>query len=227
LAVAVHPQGAKAQNALLGATASDVLLMGRVQLQRTVLSDPGVALGVCGRREVAGGRVDRRVLAVLAFLSRSGLEPSASVSCVAGGGVRAVDVSAVNGVRLLGHQGAGTITDLAIRTLLTLPAGFVPHSIVSLMRYPNAPSTRALPAFADRVRLVFSPPVAAPSRSVAAARAASTGRGAPSPLLTPTYISPVQWSQLIGRIGALPAPHITRKPSPAAIPDPKRTSGKR
>ncbi|MEA2201924.1 MAG: hypothetical protein QOI89_2520, partial [Solirubrobacteraceae bacterium] len=44
----------------------------------------------------------------------------------------------------------------------------------------------------------------------------------PSPLLTPTYISPVQWGQLVTRIGALPAPHITTKPSPAAIPDPKR-----
>jgi hypothetical protein len=224
LQVAVHPQGAKAQNALLGATASDVLLMGRAQLERTVLSDPGVGLDVCARHEVAAGRVDRRVLAVLAFLSRSGLEPAVGgLRCSRAGGLGSVaadsvDISAINGVPLAGHQGAGTITDLTIRTLLTLPAGFVPHAITSLMRYPNAPSTHALASFADRMRLQFAPAVAA-ARTPAAARSAKAGL-APSPLLTPTYISPVQWSELVGRIAALPAPHITRKPSPAAIPDP-------
>ena len=226
LALAVHPQGAKAQNALLGATASDVLLMGLGQLERTVLSDPGVSLGACERREVAAGRVDRRVLAVLGFLSRSGLEPSVGVlrcsrpAGAASGAADVVDISAINGVALAGHQGAGTITDLTIRTLLTLPAAFVPHSITSLMRYPNAPSTHARPSFADRMRLQFAP--AARVRKPAVAASAKAGAPAPSPLLTPTYISPVQWGQLVTRIGALPAPHITTKPSPAAIPDPKR-----
>jgi hypothetical protein len=166
---------------------------------------------------------------VLAFLSRSGLEPTASVlRCAHGGaavsGVRAadtVDVSRINGVRLLGHQGAGTITDLTIRTLLTLPTGFVPHSILSLMRYPNAPSTHARAAFAARIRLAFAPaPVVVPARGAGAAHSAGAGRQAPSPLSTPTYISPAQWSQLVSRIGALPTPHVARKPSAAAIPDP-------
>jgi hypothetical protein len=224
LALAVHPQGAKAQNALLGATASDVLLMGLGQLERTVLSDPGVSLGACERREVAAGRVDRRVLAVLAFLSRSGLEPSVGVlrcSRPAGavsGAADVVDISAINGVALAGHQGAGTITDLTIRTLLTLPAAFVPHSITSLMRYPNAPGTHARASFADRMRLQFAPATRVGKPAVASS--AKAGAPAPSPLLTPTYISPVQWGQLVTRIGALPAPHITTKPSPAAIPDP-------
>ena len=70
---ALHPQGAKATNALLGATASDVFLLSKAQLERTVLSDPGITLDACARHEVASGMVDKRVLAVLAFLSRSGL----------------------------------------------------------------------------------------------------------------------------------------------------------
>ena len=38
-----------------------------------------------------------------------------------------VDISAINGTPIAGHQGPGTITDLTIRALLTLPAEFVPH----------------------------------------------------------------------------------------------------
>ncbi len=41
LQAALHPQGAKADNALLGATASDVFLLSKAELQRAVLSDPG------------------------------------------------------------------------------------------------------------------------------------------------------------------------------------------
>jgi hypothetical protein len=30
----------------------------------------------------------------------------------------------------------------------------------------------------------------------------------------------VQWEQLIARLGALPVPSVSTKPSPSAIPDP-------
>ena len=56
LQTALHPQGAKATNALLGATASDVFLLSKAQLERAVLSDPGITLDACGRHEVAVGR---------------------------------------------------------------------------------------------------------------------------------------------------------------------------
>jgi hypothetical protein len=35
-------------------------------------------------------------------------------------------------------------------------------------------------------------------------------------------LSAQQWNQLIERVGGLPAPTVARKPSSAAIPDPKR-----
>ncbi len=44
LDAALHPQGAKGSPSLLGATASDVFLLSKGQLEREVLSDPGVAL---------------------------------------------------------------------------------------------------------------------------------------------------------------------------------------
>jgi hypothetical protein len=230
LGAALHPQGAKAENPLLGATASDVLLMSKSQLERTVLSDPGITIDACGRHEVASGKIDRRVLATLAFLSRSGLKPTVgALRCTQGRAAalpspqtaaNAVDISAINGTAIAGHQGAGTITDLTIRTLLTLPGEFVPLAITSLMRYPSAPNTHAVPTYWNHIRLAYQP--AGSSVTLTPAAAARTARTAPPASLTPTYVSPTQWEQLITRIGALPTPTVVSKPSSSAIPDPKR-----
>ncbi len=238
LQTALHPRGAKANNALLGATASDVFLLSRAQLERAVLSDPGITIDACGRHEVAAGAVDRRVLAVLAFLSRSGLEPTvsamrcaqrqytASGSLSAGYAGDEVDISAINGIAIAGHQGPETITDLTVRTLLTLPREFVPHEIVSLMRYPGSPNTHASSADWNRIHLEFRPAPATttlnPAAAATAAHSARSGRTAPSPLVTTSALSAAQWNQLMQRVAALPTPTVATKPSSAAIPDPKR-----
>ncbi len=235
---ALHPEGAKATNALLGATASDVFLLSQAQLERAVLSDPGVTLDACARREVASGRIDKRVLAVLEFLSRSGLEPtvgalrcterqySSSSALAATYSGEEVEISAINGTPIAGHQGPETITDLTIRALLTLPAGFVPHAIDSLMRYPGSPNTHASAAYRSRIRLVFSPPAPTPALNPAAAatqaHSARSGRTAPAPVVTTSALSAAQWSQLMQRVAALPMPTIAAKPSSAAVADPKR-----
>jgi hypothetical protein len=232
----LHPKGAKATNPLLGATASDAFLLSKPALERAVLSDPGITIDTCGRHEVASGKVDKRVLAVLAFLSRSGLEPTVTAlpcsqhqfgpgSALSGeypGGQ--LEISAINGTKIAGHQGPETITDLTIRALLTLPAGFAPHEINSLMRYPGSPSTHAAPAYRSRIELVFNPPTATPALNAAAtatqAHSARTGRTAPSPIVTTSALSSAQWDQLMLRVAALPMPTISSKPSSAAIPDP-------
>jgi soluble lytic murein transglycosylase-like protein len=230
---ALHPQGAKATNALLGATASDVFLLSKAQLERAVLAEAGITLDSCSRHEVASGAVGRRMLAVLAFLSRSGLEPTVSaVRCArrpyasAADAADELDISAINGTAIAGHQGAETITELTIRTLLTLPAEFVPHEIGSLMRFPGHANTLASRAFANRIHLEFRPLPATPKLSAAAAgtvaHSARSGRTAPSPLVTTSALSAAQWSQLMNRVAALPTPTIRSKPSSAAIPDPKR-----
>jgi membrane-bound lytic murein transglycosylase B len=229
LQTALHPRGAKASNALLGATTSDLFLMSKDQLESTVLADPDITMTACDRREVAAGRVDKRVLAVLAFLSRSGLAPTVSaLRCghdqhTASGALSAqyngdaVDIAAINGIPIAHHQGAGTITDLTIRALLTLPSGFVPHEIVSLTRYPGASNTRAEASSAKEIRLQFSPTTAS------AAHLARAGRNAPAPLETATSaLSAAQWNQLMTRVAALPAPTVATKPSSAAVTDPER-----
>jgi hypothetical protein len=232
---ALHPQGARAEDALLGATASDVFLLSKADLQRTVLSDPGISIYACGRHDVAAGTIDKRVLALLAFLSRSGLKPTVTAlhcgqSPVGPGGATsaayrgdAVEISAINGTPVAGHQGAGTVTDLAIRTLLTLPGEFQPSRILSLMRYPGAHSTVSARAYANRIGIEF-PAATAPaavSPTTLSARAKHPAKVATVPLIGAASLSSDQWSQLVQRVGALPVPSVPHKPSSAAIPDPK------
>jgi hypothetical protein len=284
---ALHPKGAKGTVDLVGATVSQVFLMSQSELERTVLSDPGIALSRCARQDVAAGAVDGRVLAVLAFLARSGLRPTVeglrcpsgasgagarnaaagargaaagafgtgnSVSAAASAGARglaaaehrsgaAVDISAINGIPIAGHQGNGSITDATIRALLTLKGRFAPQQIVSLMYYPGTANTLASASRWNGIHISFRP-IAATAASASSsafthkAHSAGPGRTAPSPLVSagviPTSVSsPVltddlstaQWNQLIARIGALPAPSVARKPTSSAIRDPQAAAG--
>jgi hypothetical protein len=238
LDAALHPQGAKGQTDLLGATASDVFLLSKGQLELAVLSDPGITLDARARHEIAAGAIDRRVLAVLAFLSRSGLKPTVqalhrgpNLATAAGhasdsdsdtGG--AVDISAVNGIPIAGHEGSGSITDSTIRTLLTLQGEYVPNQITSLMRYPDAANTLATRAHANAVQIDFQPSAAAlgltPTKA-AKAHSANAGKTAPSPFVASANLSLTQWNELLARIGAIPAPKVAAKPTSAAIRDPQ------
>ena len=140
-----------------GPSIGQVLLMSKEQLQQRVLADPNVDIYACGRQDIAAGRIDRRVLATLEFLVASGLKPTVSaLECghsylTTSGNVSehstgdAVDIAAVNGIPIAGHQGSGSITDITIRRLLTLQGAMKPHQIISLMTYPGADNTLALP----------------------------------------------------------------------------------
>jgi soluble lytic murein transglycosylase-like protein len=237
LGLALHPQGTSGNTDLLGATAAGVFLMSKDELQRAVLSDPGISIYACGRQDIASGAIDKRVLAVLEYLSRIGLKPTVSaLECghsemTVSGYVSehytgdAVDISAINGTPIAGHQGAGTITDLTIRALLTLQGEFVPHQIISLMQYPGAPNTLAMPEHWDHIHIGFHPTAGEVSLSTAttakAAHSAAAGKTAPAPVIVPSDLSTTQWNQLVTRIGALPAPKVAVKPSSSAIKDPK------
>jgi hypothetical protein len=236
LDAALHPRGTKGTSDLLGATTSGVFLLSQSELERTALSDPGITISACGRHEIASGAVDKRVLAVLAFLSRSGLEPTVTaLRCSRGGAsvagtskqdtkqdtVDAVDISAINGVPIASHQGAGTITDLTIRALLTLRGEFVPYRIISLMQYPGAANTLARAQLWDRIHVGFRPSATALAPSTApatkAAHSAGAAKAASTPIVVTTDLSTTQWNQLITRVGALPVPKVPVKPSSSAI----------
>jgi hypothetical protein len=258
LGAALHPKGAKGTDQLLGATVSQVFLMSQGELERSVLSDPGISLSGCARQDVAAGSIDGRVLAVLTFLSRSGLKPTvAGLRCqpkssgahgLAAAEHRtgaAVDISAINGIPIAGHQGNGSITDATIRALLTLKGRFVPRQIVSLMYYPGTANTLARANRWGNIHISFrslAATTASANESVFTHKAHSAGPGqtAPSPLVSagavPSSASPLaltgdlsaaQWNRLIGRIGALPMPVVASKPTSSAIRDPQATAGNR
>jgi hypothetical protein len=177
-----------------------VLLMSKAQLAARVLADAKIRIYACGRRDIQAGLIDRRVLVVLAYLAGSGLDPTVSgLDCghsatgstgvdAAGASGQSVDIAAINGTPVLGHQGRGSITDLTIRRLLALQGAYHPAAIVSLMRYPGQADTISLPDHANRIQVSFAP----------------VGRH----LISAQALSPGQWRRLIGRLGRLPEPAV-------------------
>ena len=143
-------------------------LSGR-RLERQVLADPRITLYECGRQDIEEHRIDRRVLVLLRFLAWSGLHPTVtSLECghgyyTASGNVshhssgNAVDISAINGVPILGHQGSGSVTEATIRELLTLRGAMRPDQIISLMEFERADNTFAMGDHADHIHVGFAP----------------------------------------------------------------------
>jgi hypothetical protein len=235
LDAALHPQGAKAGRVLAGATASSAFLLSQGELERAVLADPGIELGVCDRGQVAAGKVGRETLALLVYLSRSGLKPTVGelrcgravytskglITMFPAAGT--LDIAAINGVPIAGHQGAGTITDATIRTLLTLKRKYAPQRIVSLMQYPGAPSTLAAPDHATFIQIELP---GKGGRSVGASKAAgatvaktAAKRSTTAPLATNIALNTVEWRRLVSHLGTLQQPKVSRKPSISAIRD--------
>jgi hypothetical protein len=196
-----------------GPTPGQVLLESKEQLEQQVLSNPDIDIYPCGRQDVQTGQIDRRVLATLEFLAASGLKPTVSaLKCghselTAEGNVSehstgdAVDISEINGIPIVGHQGPGSITDTTIRKLLTLQGSMKPHQIISLMTYPGADNTLAKADHYNHVHVGFRP----------FAQASLAGSLSSS-------ITPGQWIKLIARLGEIPDPTVANGPSAAAIP---------
>ncbi len=232
---ALHPRGAKSAESLVGATASEAFLFSKSRLQDEILSDPHIAMSACSREVLSSGQIDQRVLALIAYLSRSGLEPTiAALRCsgsrydlsgyvTAGHLGDALAITDINGTPVAHHQGPGSITDTTIRTLLTLPARFAPHQIVSLMHYPGVGSTLARSDHGAYIEVAFE--VAKPALAARAAHSAPSGPSAPSPLSVGGDLSSAQWEALITRVGALPSPALVTSPSSSAIADPRGGRG--
>ena len=121
------------------------LLSQKRDLEDRVLNDKRLLIYPGGRNDVASHKVDVRVLAVMLYLADTFHE--VTVSCLISGhrlyarpGVisahiygRAVDVAALNGISIYGHQQPGGITEQGVRALLMLPGGMLPAQIISLL----------------------------------------------------------------------------------------------
>ena len=109
------------------------------------------------------------MLATLEFLAASGLKPTVtSLRCghgyyTASGNVShhssgdAMDIAAINGTPIIGHQGEGSITDIAVRKLLTLQGTMKPAQIITLMEYAGTDNTYAMGDHDDHIHVGFQP----------------------------------------------------------------------
>ena len=195
-------------------TVGQVLLMSKLQLTNRILQDPHVQIYRCGRRDIAAGLIDRRVLATIEFLSASGLDPYVSgLDCghsltgstgtdAAGATGASVDISKINNIPILGHQGPGSITDITIRRLLTLQGAMTPDQIISTMSYSGQSNTIALPDHNNRIQITFTPQFGTNPKLSSEIK---------------SILQPGQWIQLINRISQIPEPVVPIAPSKYAI----------
>jgi murein DD-endopeptidase MepM/ murein hydrolase activator NlpD len=193
-------------------TVGQVLLESKQQLQPQVLHDSSISLSSCARDDIGAGRIDKRVLAMLEYLSVSGMSVSvAGVPCAAaqpastgeGNAVGNLQITEVNGVPVAGHQGPGTVADTLVRKLLMMQGLTRPREVVSLMSYPGERGAKTSRGAADAIHVIYTPPAGTLAQAASAFNLA---------------LSPHDWSKLIARLGEIPDPVVGRGPSSAAIP---------
>jgi hypothetical protein len=114
-------------------------------LERRVLNDSRLSIYPAGRDDVANHRINVRVLVLVLYLAEA--HGSVTVSSLDSGhrlyarpGVvsahkygLAVDIAALGGESILGHQQAGSLTERAVRNILTLPVEVRPKQVISLL----------------------------------------------------------------------------------------------
>jgi hypothetical protein len=192
-------------------TVGQVLLMSKAALIQRVLSDPALSIYACGREDIQSGQIDRRTLAVLEYLVAKGyrltitslkcghsyLTTSGNVSAHSYGA--AVDIAAVNGIPILGHQGPGSITEAVVKDLMLLQGTMRPSQIITLMDL--GPPTFSMADHADHIHIGY--PFTSTGSSVK-----QLGQ----------ILKPEQWQRLIERLGQIENPKVPAKPSAAALP---------
>ncbi|MDQ3740761.1 MAG: lytic murein transglycosylase, partial [Actinomycetota bacterium] len=210
---------AKGKNPFFGAdakapTIGQILLMSKESLQKRVLGNPHVSLYETGRLQIRAGQVDRRVLALLEYLAANGVRPGVT-SLVRPGSITtsgnlshhstgtAVDIATLNGIPVLGHQGSGSITDIAVRRILTLQGAMRPDQIITLMEYPGQSNTLAMGDHHDHIHVGYRP-------------VGDTGGGGLGKFAG-AVLKPGQWLKLIDRIGEIENPVVRKRPSKAAL----------
>ncbi len=114
-------------------------------LSKRILNDSRISIYAGGRSDIQAGRVNVRVLALIAYLAEA--HGQVTVSCLISGhrlyarpGVvsahiygLAADISALDGTSIFGHQQPGSVTEKAVRNILLLPAEMQPRQVISLI----------------------------------------------------------------------------------------------
>jgi hypothetical protein len=148
-------------------TPGQAMLLSKKLLTRMVLNSENIKIYEGGRRDIEAGHIDRRLLATLVFLERSGMHPT--VSSLFSGHSRfttsgnisahsyghAMDIAAINGTPILGNQGAGSITEKALRKLIELQGYLRPNQLITLMTIEGQSNTLAMGDHDDHIHVGF------------------------------------------------------------------------
>jgi hypothetical protein len=114
-------------------------------LSKRILSDRRISIYPGGRADIEAGRVNIRVLVLIAYLAEA--HGQVTVSCLISGhrlyarpGVisahifgLAADISTLGGTSIFGHQQPGSVTEHAVRNILLLPSEMQPRQVISLI----------------------------------------------------------------------------------------------
>ena len=114
-------------------------------LSKRILSDRRISIYAGGRADIQAGRVNIRVLALIAYLAEA--HGQVTVSCLISGhrlyarpGVisahiygLAADISVLGNTSIFGHQQPGSVTEQGVRNVLLLPAEMQPRQVISLL----------------------------------------------------------------------------------------------
>src|SRR5215211_663611 len=198
-----------------------IMMMPKPMLERRVLHDERIEIYPGGRRDIRSGAIDRRVLAALEYLAGAGFKPTVS-SLKSGHGYRtasgnvsehssgnAMDIAAVNGIPIVGHQERRGITEQTVRALMRLQGTMRPHQIISLLDL--GANTMALGDHDDHIHVGFY---------------ARFGSNRKAGLHALAVLKPGQWSDLINRLRRIDNPVVPTAPSRYAIPVRRRHSGR-
>ena len=212
---------AAGKNALYGDNTSigQILLLPKPLLEKRVLGDERIEIYPCGQQDIQSGQIDRRVLATLAVLAERGFRSTVtSLKCghsfyTSSGNVshhssgNAVDIAAINGIPILGHQEPGGITDQTINVLLQLQGTLQPDQIISLIE--KGGPTYAMGDHADHIHVGFQP---------------LFGVNKKQGMQSMAVLKPGQWDDLIARLREIDNPTVPTKTSKFALPVKKHRS---
>jgi hypothetical protein len=191
-----------------GLSVGQALLLPKSLIARRVLADSRIQIYPCGRSDIETGRIDRRILALLAYLAEIGMRPTVtSLQCghgyyTASGNVShhttgtAVDIAAINGTPIVGHQAPGGITDQAVRAIMRLQGAMAPAQVISLLDLGGP--TLAMGDHADHIHVGYRPGEDTGHR----------GSGGPVAGATTAMLKASQWDAVVGRVGQIENPSL-------------------
>jgi hypothetical protein len=114
-------------------------------LSKRILRDKRISIYPGGRADIAAGRVNVRIIALIAYLAEA--HGQVTVSCLISGhrlyarpGVisahiygLAADISSLGGLSIMGNSAPGGMTEEGVRNILMLPSELQPRQVISLL----------------------------------------------------------------------------------------------